>query len=79
MMATDFDTRAEEARAVLTQELNRMRGRLCTAIESFGLPHTQERSCVSIIKLLSYDTQRQVEMALRGHAGDLDDGTRENG
>jgi hypothetical protein len=47
----------ETAEAVLVEEMNRFRGRMCGLIESFGLPERQERGAISTLKSLSYDTQ----------------------
>lgn len=38
-------------------EFNRMRGRLCGLIESWGLPERQERGAISTLKSLSYDAE----------------------
>jgi hypothetical protein len=48
------------AREVAIREFNSLRGRLCTVIESAGLPKKQERSLVLLIKNLSYQNQAVV-------------------
>lgn len=53
-MVTD---EAVSAREVMIKELNSLRGRLCTVIESAGLPEKQERALVLLIKNLSYQNQ----------------------
>lgn len=45
------------AREVAIREFNSLRGRLCTVIESAGLPTKQERALVLLIKNLSYQNQ----------------------
>lgn len=45
------------AREVAIREFNSLRGRLCTVIESAGLPKNQERALVVLIKNLSYQNQ----------------------
>lgn len=48
------------AREVAIREFNGLRGRLCTVIESAGLPKTQERAIVTLIKSTSYQSQAVV-------------------
>lgn len=45
------------AREIAIREFNSLRGRLCTVIESAGLPKKQERALVLLIKNLSYQNQ----------------------
>ena len=45
------------AREIAISEFNSLRGRLCTVIESAGLPKGQERAIVTLIKNLSYQNQ----------------------
>lgn len=45
------------AREVAIREFNSLRGRLCTVVESAGLPKKQERALVTLIKNLSYQNQ----------------------
>jgi len=58
---------------VLHEEFNRMRGRLCGLIESWGLPERQERAAVSTLKSLSYDTERKLAEAFGEHETNNDD------
>jgi hypothetical protein len=51
------DVELLEAREVMIREFNSLRGRLCTVIESAGLPKTQERALVTLIKNLSFQNQ----------------------
>lgn len=46
--------------ALIREEFNRMRGRLCGLIESWGLPERQERGCVNTLKSLSYDSEKVI-------------------
>jgi len=45
------------AKEIAIREFNSLRGRLCTVIESVGLPKEQERALVLLIKNLSYQNQ----------------------
>lgn len=58
------------AREIAIRELNSLRGRLCTVIESAGLPHKQERAIVTLIKNLSFQNQNVIERLIVA----LDDG-----
>lgn len=52
------------AREIAIRELNSLRGRLCTVIESAGLPHKQERAIITLIKNLSFQNQAVIEKLL---------------
>ena len=54
-----------EVDAVVTEEMNRLRGRLCGLIESWGLPEKQERGAIQTLKSLSYDAQKSITEALK--------------
>lgn len=43
--------------SVVSEEMNRLRGRLCGLIESFGLPEKQERGMIQTLKSLTYDSE----------------------
>lgn len=45
---------------VIADEFNRLRGRLCGLIESWGLPERQEKGAIQTLKSLSYDSQKVV-------------------
>jgi len=49
------------AREVAIREFNSLRGRLCTVVESAGLPKKQERALVTLIKNLSYQNQAVIK------------------
>ena len=60
------------AREVAIREFNSLRGRLCTVVESAGLPTKQERALVLLIKNLSYQNQAVIAELiekLEEHAG----------
>lgn len=50
---------------VVTEEMNRLRGRLCGLIESWGLPEKQERGAIQTLKSLSYDAQKSITESLK--------------
>jgi len=50
---------------IVTEEMNRLRGRLCGLIESWGLPEKQERGAINTLKSLSYDAQKAITEALK--------------
>jgi hypothetical protein len=52
------------AREIAVREFNSLRGRLCTVVESAGLPQKQERALVTLIKSLSYQSQAVVSELL---------------
>lgn len=45
------------AREIVAREFNSLRGRLCTVIESAGMPYKQERAIITLIKNLSFQNQ----------------------
>lgn len=59
---------SEVPEAVVTDEFNRLRGRLCGLIESWGLPEKQERGAIQTLKSLSYDSEKVVKDLL-DHTG----------
>lgn len=60
------------AREIAVREMNSLRGRLCSVIESAGLPKKQERALVNLVKNLSYQNQAVLAELLEK----LDDGRR---
>jgi len=63
---------ALEAREIAIRELNSLRGRLCTVIESAGLPQKQERAIVTLIKNASYQSQAVIsELLEKLDSGDI--------
>lgn len=52
---------SEDASAVIAEEYNRLRGRLCGLIESWGVPDKQERGMIATLKSLTYDSQAVVQ------------------
>lgn len=49
------------AREIVVRELNSLRGRLCTVIESAGLPPKQERAIITLLKNISFQNQNVIE------------------
>jgi hypothetical protein len=47
--------------STVTDEFNRLRGRLCGLIESWGLPERQERGAIQTLKSLSYDSEKVIK------------------
>jgi len=45
------------AKEIMIREFNSLRGRLCTVVESAGLPNKQERALITLIKNLSFQNQ----------------------
>ena len=46
-----------EVEAAIHTEMNRLRGRLCGLIESWGLEERRETACKTTLKSLSYDSE----------------------
>jgi hypothetical protein len=47
-----------ESEDAIHKELNRLRGRLCGLIESWGLEEGREEACKQVLKTLTYDSER---------------------
>lgn len=47
--------------SVTAEEFNRLRGRICGLIESWGVPERQERAMIATFKALTYDAQKKIE------------------
>lgn len=47
--------------AQVAEEFNRLRGRLCGLIESWGVPERQERGMIQTLKTLSYDSEKVIK------------------
>lgn len=45
-------------------EFNRLRGRLCGLVESWGLDEKQERAMIGTLKALTYDSEKVVKQLL---------------
>jgi hypothetical protein len=50
-----------EVEVALSKEFNRLRGRLCGLIESWGLEERRERAMVSTLKSLTYDAEASIK------------------
>lgn len=46
------------------REFNALRGKLCSVIESMGLPNRQERAAVAQIKQYTYESQEAISQLL---------------
>lgn len=68
-------TESDIALRACKQELNRLTGRLCTAIESYGLSRWQEEACKEVVKTHVHDASRHLQSILVGYAEMYDDGT----
>lgn len=51
----------KSAEAQVSDEFNRLRGRLCGLIESWGVPERQERAMIQTLKSLTYDSEALVK------------------
>lgn len=56
---------ADNKEQQVTEGFNRLRGRLCGLIESYGLPEKQERGAINTLKSLSYDLQKEITELVR--------------
>ena len=52
--------------AQVSDEFNRLRGRLCGLIESWGVPEKQERAMIATLKSLTYDSEALVKELAEG-------------
>lgn len=51
----------DPAETLVIEEFNRLRGKMCGLIESWGLPERQERGAISTFKSLSYDAEKTIK------------------
>lgn len=54
--------------AQVSEEYNRLRGRLCGLVESWGVPEKQERAMIQTLKSLTYDSEALVKDLVEGAA-----------
>lgn len=47
--------------ALVADEYNRLRGRLCGLVESWGLNEKQERGMIQTLKSLTYDSEKVIK------------------
>jgi hypothetical protein len=45
----------------IASEFNTLRGRVLGLIESWGLPERQENGCKSLVKSLTYDSEKRIK------------------
>lgn len=50
-----------EDSAIIAEEFDRLRGRVCGLIESWGVPERQERGMIQTFKTLTFSTQKIVQ------------------
>lgn len=55
----------EHAITVLRRDMDRLRGRLFQTVEAVGLPAKQEQAFKALVRSLTYDSQADLESALR--------------
>lgn len=53
-----------DARELAIKEMNSMRGKMCSLIESMNLPKDQEVSTIALLKQFSYSTQDVIAQLL---------------
>jgi len=51
--------------AIVAEEYNRLRGKLCGLIEACGLTEKQERGMIQTLKSLTYDSEKVVKELVR--------------
>lgn len=49
---------------LLVFHMNKLRGRLCGLIESWGLDERQERAAIQTLKSISYDSEKIIKRAI---------------
>ena len=49
---------SDDVEAAIHTEMNRLRGRLCGLIESWGLEERREEACKTTLKSISYDSEK---------------------
>lgn len=58
---------SQDDSVAVAEEYNRLRGRLCGLIESWGLPDRQERGMINTLKSLTYDSEKVVKELVEDH------------
>lgn len=58
------------ASELTVREFNALRGKICSAVESLGLPHQQERAVIAQIKQYSYDSQELISQLMSAATND---------
>lgn len=49
----------------ISREMNRLRGRLCGAVESWGLDERRERAMITLLKSLTYDAEKAINESVQ--------------
>lgn len=60
-------------KTLVEKEFDTLRGRILGLIESWGLPETQEHGCKATFKVLTYDSQKRIEDAIKEGNGQAED------
>lgn len=55
--------------STVRDDMNRLRGRMFQAVESWGRPEVQERAMKGLIRQMTYEAQANLEATLRGQGG----------
>lgn len=55
---------ALKSKTPTADHFDRMRGRMCGLVESWGLDERRERGMISMIKSLSYDAEAAIEKVI---------------
>lgn len=50
-----------DSEELLKREFNTLRGKVCSVIEAMGMPHSQERAAIHLIKQYTYETQQNLD------------------
>ena len=61
-----MSTEGDDLIRTVREQGNRLRGRLFQAIEAIGLPEKQENAIKGVIRTTTYESQANLEAALRG-------------
>lgn len=55
---------SNEVSEIISEEMNRLRGRLCGLIESWGVEERQERGMINTLKTLTYDAEKRLKESI---------------
>lgn len=64
-MPTQAHHYSTETEALVARHMDRLRGRCCGAVESWGLDDRRERAMIALLKSLTYDCQDSLLEVLR--------------
>lgn len=60
---------SEDSIETMRTDMNRLRGKLFQAVESWGRPDVQERAMKGVIRQVTYEAQANLEALLRAPGG----------